>query len=42
MSTTNGSPSYGMTGKRWIVMFLVIMLVTWAAVALIGTVLAPG
>jgi len=31
-----------MMPSRWIVMFLVIMLVTSAAIALLGTVLAPN
>jgi hypothetical protein len=38
--TTRGRSTYRMTSSRWVVMFLVIMLVSSAAIALVGTLLA--
>lgn len=40
--TTRGRSTYRMTPSRWVVMFLVIMLVSSAAIALVGTLLAPN
>ena len=40
--TTRGRSTYRMTPSRWVVMFLVIMLVTSAAIALVGTLLATN
>ena len=39
---TRGRSTYRMTPSRWIVIFLVVMLVSSAAIALLGTVLAPN
>ena len=39
---TRGRSTYRMTPSRWIVIFLVVMLVSSAVIALLGTVLAPN
>lgn len=40
--TTRGRSTYRMTPSRWVVMFLVIMLVSSAAIALVGALLTPN
>jgi hypothetical protein len=40
--TTRGRSTYRMTASRWVVVFLVIMLVSSGVIALLGTLLAPN